>query len=128
MFCPQCGTKTTMGHQRFCRECGAEIGADPAPGGQQAADASATTPPRRRPFMLPRVSEKDNAMKMLLLGAGLALLLPLAIPLVFGILLASLFAGVAVVATAIKLAPVVAVGIIVYWLVTRQKRTLPSGR
>ncbi|HKO24046.1 MAG TPA: hypothetical protein VJY65_04820 [Chloroflexota bacterium] len=54
-------------------------------------------------------------------------LLPLALHLLFGLLLASLVTGVALVAMAIKLAPVLALGLVLYWIVTR-RRTLRSER
>jgi uncharacterized membrane protein YvbJ len=41
MFCPQCGTNVSSG-QRFCRECGAEVGRDPDQGGRQAAQRPAS--------------------------------------------------------------------------------------
>ena len=128
MFCPQCGTKTTTGTQRFCRECGGEIGADPGQEGQRAGSGSTTMPPRQRPSMLTHVIVKDNTMKTLLIAAGLLLLLPLAIPIVFGTLVAGVVAGVALVAAAIKLAPVLALGIVLYWIVTRRRGALQSRR
>ena len=128
MFCPRCGTKTTTGTPRFCRECGGEIGADPGPEGQRAGSGPTTMPPRQRPFMLTHVIVKDNTMKTVLIAAGLLLLLPLAIPLAFGTLVAGVVAGVALVATAIKLAPVLALGIVLYWIVTRRRRALQSRR
>ena len=132
MFCPQCGTQVTPGQQRFCRECGAEIGRDPDQEVRQAAQWPAGH--ARRASALPRcalsnqVMEKDTTMKTLLMVAGLLLLLPLAIPLAVGTLVAGLVAGVALVAMALKLAPVLALGLVLYWIVTRQRRTLRSGR
>jgi uncharacterized membrane protein len=72
--------------------------------------------------------EKDTTMRTLLMVGGLLLLLPLAIPLAVGTFVASLAAGVALVAVALKLAPVLALGLVLYWIVTRQRRTLRSGR
>jgi hypothetical protein len=132
MFCPQCGTQVTLGQQRFCRECGAEVGRDPDQGGRQ--DAQRPADHARRASALPRcalsnqVMEKDNAMKILLIVGGLLLLLPLAIPLAVGTLVAGLVAGVALVAMVLKLAPVLALGLVLYWIVTRQRQTLRSGR
>jgi hypothetical protein len=131
MFCPQCGTNVSSG-QRFCRECGAEVGRDPDRGVRQAAQRPADH--ARRVSALPRcalsnqVMEKDNTMKTLLMVGGLLLLLPLAIPLAVGTLVAGLVAGVALVAMVLKLAPVLALGLVLYWIVTRQRRTLRSGR
>jgi positive regulator of sigma E activity len=71
---------------------------------------------------------KDHAMKTVLMVAGLVILLPLALHLVFGLLLTSLVAGVALVAMVIKLAPVLALGLVLYWIVTRHRRTLRSER
>jgi flagellar biogenesis protein FliO len=39
-----------------------------------------------------------------------------------------LVAGVALVAMVIKLAPVLALGLVLYWIVTRHRRTLRSER
>jgi uncharacterized membrane protein len=72
--------------------------------------------------------EKDTTMRTLLMVGGLLLLLPLAIPLAVGTFVASLAAGAALVAVAFKLAPVLALGLVLYWIVTRQRRTLRSGR
>jgi uncharacterized membrane protein YesL len=72
--------------------------------------------------------EKDTTMRTLLMVGGLLFLLPLAIPLAFGTLVAGLVAGVALVAMMLKLAPVLALGLVLYWIVTRQRRTLRSGR
>jgi hypothetical protein len=72
--------------------------------------------------------EKDTTMKTLLMVGGLLLLLPLAIPLAVGTLMAGLVVSVALVAMVLKLAPVLALGLVLYWIVTRQRRTLRSGR
>ena len=139
MFCPQCGTKTVTGSQRFCRECGAEI--SPAAGQDQTAQgAQATQGTAQGPFnqacgasystLRPcavHVSVRDNPMKTLLMAGGLLLLLPLAIPLVFGLLIAGVAAGVGLVALAIHLLPVLALAAVVYWIVA-QRRTVHSGR
>jgi uncharacterized membrane protein len=71
---------------------------------------------------------KDTTMKTLLIVGGLLLLLPLAIPLAVGTFVAGLVASVALIAMALKLAPVLALGLVLYWIVTRQRRTLRSGR
>ena len=131
MFCPQCGTSVSSS-QRFCRECGAEVGRDPDQGVRQAAQRPADH--ARRASALPCCAlsnqgmEKDTTMKTLLMVGGLLLLLPLAIPLAISTLVAGLVAGVALVAMALKLAPVLALGLVLYWIVTRQRRTLRSGR
>jgi hypothetical protein len=67
-------------------------------------------------------------MKTLLLIGGLLLLLPLAIPLIFGALVAGVVTGVALIALAVKLAPVLALGVVLYWIVTHRRRTYHSGR
>src|SRR5947199_4016407 len=132
MFCPQCGTQVTPGQQRFCQECGAEVGRDPDQRGRQAAQRPAGH--ARRASGLPRcalsnhVMEKDTTMKTLLMVGGLLLLLPLAIPLAVGTLVAGLVAGVALVAMVLKLAPVLVLGLVLYWIVIRLRQTLRSGR
>lgn len=128
MFCPQCGTKTVTGNQRFCRECGAEIGAASSQANQTATGTDAPargsySAPAQRPCMLTHVNVKDSALKTLLMAAGLLLLLPL----VFGTLLAGVVAVVAVAALAIKLAPVVVLGLVAYWFITR-RRLSHAGR
>ena|SRR5436190_24013871 len=131
MFCPQCGTNVSSG-QRFCRECGAEVGRDPDQEVRRAAQRPAGH--ARRASALPRCAlsnqalEKDTTMRTLLLVGGLLLLLPLALPLAIGTLMAGLIAGVALVAMVLKLAPVLALALVLYWIVTRQRRTLRSGR
>ena len=114
MFCPQCGARVPTGTERFCKECGAELG------------QGATALPRR--VLSNRLMKNDHAMKTLLIVAGLVLLVPLALHLFFGLLLASVVAGVALVAMAIKLAPALALGFVLYWIVTRRRRTLRSER
>ena len=132
MFCPQCGTQVTPGQQRFCRECGAEVGRDPdqevRQAAQRPADHAGMASALPRCALSNQVMEKDTTMKTLLMAGGLLLLLPLAIPLAVGTLVAGLVAGVALVAMALKLAPVLALGLVLYWIVTRQRRTLRSGR
>src|SRR5439155_18130876 len=132
MFCPQCGTKVLTGTPRFCRECGAEVGHDPGQGAQEAVQRSADHAQRAsaltRGVPSNQVMEKDTTMKTLLMVGGLLLLLPLAIPLAVGTLVAGLVAGVALVAIGLKLAPVLALGLVLYWIVTRHRRTLRSGR
>ena len=131
MFCPQCGTNVSSG-QRFCRECGAEVGRDPDQEVRRAAQRPAGH--ARRASALPRCAlsnqalEKDTTMRTLLLVGGLLLLLPLALPLAIGTLMAGPIAGVALVAMVLKLAPVLALALVLYWIVTRQRRTLRSGR
>ena len=131
MFCPQCGTNVSSG-QRFCRECGAEVGRDPNQGVRQAAqrpaDHAGMASALPRCALSNQVMEKDTTMKTLLMVGGLLLLLPLALPLAVGTLVAGLVAGVALVAMALKLAPVLALALVLYWIVTRQRRTLRSGR
>jgi uncharacterized membrane protein YvbJ len=128
MFCPQCGTKKLRGTQRFCQECGAEVGQETGQGAREAADRAprASSLPRR--VLSNRMMKKDQTMKTLLMVAGLVILLPLAMHLLFGILLASLVAGVALIAIGLKLAPVLALGLVLYWIVTRHRRTLRSER
>lgn len=139
MFCPQCGTKSLAGPQHFCRECGADMSAAPGSSDQaaqgsarrpagQAWGASSSRPSFGPPVLLAPVIVKDNTMKTLLLIGGLLLLLPLAIPLVFGTLVAGVVTGAALVALAVKLAPVLALGVVLYWIVTHRRRTYHSGR
>ena len=66
-------------------------------------------------------------MKLLLIVIGLLLLLPMAVSLLLGTLLASFFAGLALVGVLLKLLPLLAVGLLLYWLVTRQRRTSRPG-
>lgn len=129
MFCPQCGTKTTRAQQQFCRECGASI--DGAAGSQQrGGGTAAATPPlqRQRPYSATHAVREGNALRTLLMVAGAVLLVPLALVVVFGLLATSLVIGAALIATAIKLAPVVAIGLIIYWALTRQRRARHSWR
>ena len=75
MFCPQCGTQVTPGQQRFCQECGAEVGRDPDQRGRQAAQRPAGH--ARRASGLPRcalsnqVMERDTTMRTLLILASI---------------------------------------------------------
>jgi hypothetical protein len=63
-------------------------------------------------------------MRTFLIVAAVLLLAPLALHLAFGIL----FAGVALIITAIKLAPLLAIGLLIYWAARRQRRPHHSGR
>lgn len=67
-------------------------------------------------------------MKYLLIVVGLLLLLPLATSLLFGALLASFFAGLALIGALLKLVPLLAIGLLLYWLVVRQRRTSRPGQ
>lgn len=62
-------------------------------------------------------------MKLVLIVVGLLLVLPLAVSLVFGALLATFFAGLALIGALLKLVPLLAIGLLIYWLVARQRRT-----
>src|SRR5437588_13024569 len=118
MFCPQCGTKVTPGTQRFCRECGADVGRDADQGARGAAQRPVERARRASPFarcvLSKHVMEKDSTMKTLLMAGGLLLLLPLALALAAG----TLVAGVALVAMVLKLAPLMALGLVLYWSAT----------
>lgn len=130
MFCPHCGAQASSGTARFCRECGGEIGAataqtstprDSATNGAPGSANQSWGAPRHC-MTTTNVYMKGSMMKPLLIAAGLLLLLPLAIPLFFGAIVASVFAGVALVGFALKLAPLLAVGILIYWALNRQRR------
>lgn len=119
MYCPRCGTKTIMGQQGYCRECGAAIDAT---AGTQGHDATHAMPPHAHPFVISHVIEKDNTMRTLLMAGGLLLLLPLAIPLVIGALVASFVTGAALIAILFKAIPLLAVALVVYLILNRQRR------
>lgn len=138
MFCPQCGTQVTNSKARFCRECGGEIDAasgqrDRATAGATqgsagpASGASSNVPPFQRPCMLTHVMVKESWLKPLLMAAGLLVLLPLALALLFGALVASLFAGIALIHVVFKLAPLLLIGVVLYWFMTRRRRTSQPG-
>jgi hypothetical protein len=67
-------------------------------------------------------------MELLLIVAGLLLVLPLAMSLVVAALPASLFAGLALIGAVLKLIPLLAIGIVLYWLFIRQRRTSRPGQ
>ncbi len=129
MFCQQCGTRVTTSTQRFCQECGGIIapaqgpssdqqGGNGAPRLQLSTQVWHVTP--SLPPMTTRVIVHNTALRTLLMAIGLCLLLPLAIPLFFG----SLIAGFALLGLFIHLAPLFAMAIVVYWFLTRQRHTL----
>lgn len=126
MFCPHCGTRVTVSKARFCGECGGEMTAAAGPdgGARQTADrgANASGASPHGPFTMTHVVVKDNAMRTILIAAGLLLLLPLAIPLFFGALLASFVAGIALVGILFKAIPLLAIGLLIY-VVLRERRT-----
>ena len=125
MFCPKCGTRAVAGDQRFCRECGAELSAQPAAESRQGPGASFAIPPR--PYTYIRGMAKGSPLKTLLIIAGVVLLVPLALHLLFGIVVAGLVLSVALIGLAFKLLPILAVAALVYWIVMRQRRTLRHG-
>lgn len=126
MFCPKCGTKSAVPGARFCRECGADMGA--AMAGEQSNQEGWSAPPRPRPSLPMKGITQGGAMRTVLLVAGALLLIPLALHLIFGLVVAGVVVSVALIATAIKLAPLIAIGFLVYWLVARQRRPHHSGR
>lgn len=130
MYCPQCGTKATTDNPRFCYECGAEIpalaaseqGETQGEQGAWSAAGSATMPPHRQVHAAIPVVVKDSGLKTVLMVIGGLALLPIALVVLVGAVLASLVAGAAVIAVLFKLAPLIAIGFLVYWFATRQHR------
>ncbi len=135
MYCPRCGTQTSGG-ARFCHECGAETSgheqqaANTAGPAAQGRGVSPGAPPFQGPFMTTThvVVKHHSSARPWLIAIGLLLLLPLAVPLIFGTLLAGLFAGVAVVGIAVHAAPLIAVALLIYLVMTRQQRMPRSWR
>jgi hypothetical protein len=117
--------------QRFCRECGREIAQAAATQqdafGEQAQGApqgcpmgSWTSGPARWPVPPYRgygMVRRGHIHPLLIVLAAF-LLVPLAIPLFLG----TLFAGFAVLGLAFKLAPMILIGLGIYWLLSRPRR------
>lgn len=128
MYCPHCGTKTT-GEQRFCGACGGEISAtapphdhDAAPrlaGGLWSAPFSAA-PPLGYPYIVTHVIVRERRPWRLLLLLLLSPLLAIA-------LLTGLALSVVLVGAAIKVAPLIAIGLLVWWLLTHERRGERTG-
>lgn len=118
MHCPQCGKKLISNSQRYCQACGADVATAGRTNGRTGGGAS-----WRSSIPVPIVV-KDTTMRTVLLVAAAVLLVPLAL----GALLATVAAGLALVGIVIHLAPVIAIGVIVYWLVNQRRRTVGAGR
>ncbi len=131
MYCPRCGTQAASSQSRFCYECGSEID---VPAGQHGAsgprqtgqDQNAGSSQRAWRGSIPtmNVTVKDNALKTVLMAAGLLLLLPV----IFGALALTFAAGVALIALAFKALPFIALCVIVYWFMSRRQRWGRYGR
>jgi hypothetical protein len=138
MFCPRCGTKAATNSPRFCYECGAEIppaGETRASGAEEGFDRAANSGPKGYgasptwdPRVMTHVFTRDRSWRPVLIAGGLLLLLPLAIPLIFGAVVASAFAGIALVALLVKALPVLAIVALVYWALSRPRRYTHQGR
>lgn len=122
MFCPKCGTRINASAGRFCPECGGEIAASAGqgsagggPGYQSASSSGQSTPPYSA--WPAYVVVKNRSRSPLLIAAVIVL----ALPLLFGAVMASLVAGVALIALAFKALPLIAVGLIVYLILTHQR-------
>ncbi len=148
MFCPRCGTKVTTSGARFCYECGSDISGAAAgdrqerdAGAQQEHGAEEGTRDRqgyqdwrgsfggpsfvRAGRHMPPMGWKGGGLPTLLSAAGALMLLLLAIPILAGIALVTVFMGVALLATLIKLAPVILIGVLVYAVLARRRAPHP---
>jgi hypothetical protein len=117
MYCPHCGTKAASNQVRFCYECGAEIavpaGRQSEPGSQQTGQETTGpaqqiwcgTSPGRGP------AGPSTALRTVLMAAGLVVLVPVI-----------LIAGLALLGLAVHALPVIALGLLVYWALSRRQR------
>lgn len=127
MFCPYCGTRLSSTAQRFCHSCGRATGQHhgQTPPASGAGPAQAQTLPMARGPVTQRLSGPGRttagslAVKALLVVVGILMFVPFVISLMFG----ALFAGIALVAALVHIAPVVALILLVYWLFLRQRRS-----
>ncbi len=131
MFCQRCGTKATTGDAHYCYECGAAIDArDQHRPGPDAAegDGEGARDPRwewratfdalpfgRQNLAAPYALMKDHRARTLLSAVGLGTLLLLAVPILAGIVLLALLATALFVGALVHLAPVILIGLVVYW-------------
>jgi hypothetical protein len=131
MYCPRCGTQVASSQSRFCYECGSEIvvpaGQHGEFGAQQPGQDQQTGSSQRAwrgniPVM--NVTVKDSALKAVLMAAGLLLLLPV----IFGALVLTFVAGIALIGLAFKALPFIALCVIVYWFMSRRQRWSRYGR
>jgi hypothetical protein len=116
MYCPRCGTQATSSQSQFCYECGAAL---TGPTSQQDASGPQQTGPCpgfARPSWSGSVPGRgllaaDSPLRVGLMAVGALFLLPLI-----------LIAGLALVGLAIHALPFIALGVIVYWALSRRRR------
>lgn len=149
MFCPRCGAQTP-GNGAYCGECGAGVATAEVsdartplrrateaearyPGGVPSAPVAGATyvVPAYAPVVVVQAAPSPHPLRTLAIAGGLLLLspallvlVPLGLALLAALALAGLVAGVALVGLAIKLAPVVLLGLVGYWLVTQRRHAV----
>ncbi len=116
MYCPRCGTKAASGQSRFCHECGAELtgttGQQDAAGPQQTGPCPGFARPSwSGPFPGRGLRAADSPLKVGLMAVGAVFLLPLI-----------LIAGLALVGLTLHALPLIALGVLVYWALSRRQR------
>ena len=126
MFCQHCGTRVAGTQQRFCQECGREVGApvgDQAGAPQGFAGRTWSMPPIQ-PLRVyaPRVLVRYGVARPLLMLVAALILLPFALAL----LSVPIILGVVLLHAVFHLLPMLFIGAGIYWFMTRQHRARRS--
>ncbi len=126
MFCPYCGTKTTTNDAHFCYECGSDIKAPNMERTHDTGDEPREHRDQQRAAgsvgaMMQRSVTGNHTARTLLSVVGFLTVLLLAIPLLAGVALIGLFTGVALIGALLKLAPVILIGLVLYWVLSERR-------
>ena len=117
MFCPQCGERALAAGQRYCHACGAVM----APRSDVTQNNMVSDDSARAIVTLSALAlswARDNMVRLLLVGSGIALAVTLAATIAMVLLFVALATAVATAAAATPLLMLIAA----FWLAARRRR------